>query len=200
MIVIKKKIKYILAIFLLFASLANAVTVDETTFFTTPNVTFGFPGTQEYTIAQTGPTWLRLNDTYFNFTAPCATNVTIYQIVNASTVNITFNATATGTFYLNMSGFLPNTNYSIYYNNTLNTTEISNVTGHINLTYSYTNGDHNVLIQQGESKNLTRLCVTYTNQMTDVTGIGNSVFNIVGVIFIISAILLVFIITKKYYY
>ena len=54
-------------------------------------------------------------------------------------------------------------------------------------------------LEKGEAPSgVTSVCIDYTVDMTDVKGIGNSVFGIVGVILIVSAVFGIIIIIKKY--
>jgi len=47
---------------------------------------------------------------------------------------------------------------------------------------------------------VSRLCIGYTTDMTDVGSVGNTVFNVIGVIFIISAVLMIMYVVQKFRY
>ena len=86
-------------------SIAAAIDVDSSRVFNIGNTTYRFSQNMTFDSMQVNETNLMLNDVWFVIEANGHINLTINKFVDINEFNFTYNVTAMGTVFFNLSGY-----------------------------------------------------------------------------------------------
>jgi len=185
------------------------VTFEADTLFQYNPATVNITLAEEMTFSavEVQPTTIRFNETYFNITNTdgVGVNITLNDLQNLTgavgntyVLNMTV-ACDSGTTWFNLTGFKSSRAYQLFRDGALNDTLTSTADG--NLSFNATGwSEHTFVLRDGDGNYTTQIRIVYDVDISRTRGLGETVFQIIGLVLIIGCVLLIVGLLYKFEY
>ena len=167
--------------------LTSAVIVDENTFIALDDEIYTFDHEMNFSQIIIGSNYLILNYTNFTIDSDDYLNITINELTNNETINVSINSSSPPcTVWFNVT-VQPSNNYSVYLNSSFNNTAVADANGNLSFTLIHDYGNQTILVMG----TTTQVRITAGGDRPNVVGISETIISIVGVALVVGALMII---------